>query len=73
MAPCNQLAHVESAKDEATKTIRFIVVEGSGKGDMMCIEIAQLNATTVELGKLAAGDWQLSAEGDTKTINLEVR
>ena len=73
VAPCNQLDHVEIAKDDATRTIRFTVFEGSGPGDMACIDIAQLNATTVDLGTLAAGGWKLSAEGDALEINLDVK
>jgi hypothetical protein len=73
VAPCNQLDHVEIERDEATKTIRFTVIEGSGKGDIACIDIAQLNATTVDVGTLAAGEWTLSAEGDAPAISLEVK
>lgn len=73
VAPCNQLDHVEMARDEAARTIHLTVIEGAGKGDVACIEIAQLNATTVDLGTLAAGAWKLSAEGDAPTISLEVK
>jgi hypothetical protein len=48
------------------------VIEGAGKGDVACIEIAQLSATTVDLGTLAAGEWTLSAEGDAPAIKLQV-
>lgn len=73
VAPCSQLDHVEIAKDDAARTIRFTVIEGAGKGDIACIEIAQLTATSVDLGTLAAGEWKLSAEGDAPTITLDVR
>ena len=73
VAPCNQLDHVDIVKDDAAKTIRLTVIEGSGPGDMACIDIAQLNATTIDLGKLAAGKWKLSAEGDAAEINLDVK
>ena len=73
VAPCNQLDHVEIERDDTARTIRFTVVEGAGKGDIACIDIAQLNATLVDLGTLAAGEWKLSAEGDAPTINLEVK
>jgi hypothetical protein len=72
VAPCNQLDHVAIARDEAARTIRFTVIEGSGPGDIACIDIAQLNATTVDLGTLAAGEWKLSAEGDAPEIHLDV-
>ena len=72
VAPCNQLDHVDIVRDEAAKTIRFTVVEGFGKGDVMCIEIAELRATLVDLGRLASGTWTISAEGDAEAIQLEV-
>lgn len=73
VAPCSQLDHVDIVRDDAARTIRFTVIEGSGKGDIACIEIAQLTATTVNLGTLAAGAWTLSAEGDAPAITLDVR
>lgn len=73
VAPCNQLDHVQYEQDDAARTIKLTVVEGSGKGDIACIDIAQLNATTIDLGTLAAGEWKLSAEGDAPTINLTVQ
>ena len=72
VAPCNQLDHVDIVKDDVAKTIRFTVVEGFGKGDVMCIEIAELRATLVDLGKLASGTWKLAAEGDAPAIELDV-
>ncbi|HJP89820.1 MAG TPA: hypothetical protein VJ850_12365 [Candidatus Limnocylindrales bacterium] len=73
VAPCSQLDHVEIAKDEAARTIKLTVIEGAGKGDVACIDIAQLSATAVDLGTLGAGTWKLSAEGDAPTIALEVK
>lgn len=73
VAPCNQLDRVEIVQDDAAKTIRLKVIEGSGQGDMMCIEIAQLSATAVDLGMLAAGTWTISAEGDAPAITLEIK
>jgi hypothetical protein len=72
VAPCNQLDHVEIDKDDDAKTIRLKVIEGSGKGDMACIDIAQLKATQVDLGDLAAGAWKISAETDAPEIALDV-
>ena len=72
VAPCSALDSVQVDRDEAAKTIRLTVIEGSGKGDVACIDIAQLKATTVDLGKLAAGTWTISAEGDAPAISLEV-
>jgi hypothetical protein len=72
VAPCNALDSVKLAKDEAAKTIRLTVVEGSEPGDQMCIEIAELHAVAVDLGVLAAGTWTISAEGDAPAIKLDV-
>jgi hypothetical protein len=72
VAPCSALDHVELVRDDATKTIRLKVVEGSGAGDVGCIDIAQLSATTVDLGALATGTWAISAEGDAPAIKLDV-
>lgn len=72
VAPCNQLDRVEIEKDDAAKTIRLRVIEGSGQGDVACIEIAELRATTVDLATLASGTWTISAEGDAPAIKLDV-
>jgi hypothetical protein len=58
--------------DKDAKTIKVTVLEGSAGGDVMCIEIAVLKATAVDLGPLAAGTWTISAEGDAPDIALEV-
>ena len=58
--------------DEDAKSIRMTVLEGSAAGDVMCIEIAVLKATAVDLSALAAGTWTISAEGDAEPIKLEV-
>ena len=70
--PCNALDSVQIEKDETARTIKLTVIEGSGRGDMACIDIAQLKATVVDLGKLAAGTWTISAEGDAPSVELEV-
>jgi hypothetical protein len=72
VAPCSALDSVQIAKDDAAKSIKLTVIEGSGEGDVACIDIAQLKATTIDLGKLAAGTWRISAEGDAPAITLEV-
>jgi hypothetical protein len=72
VAPCSQLDSVVIDQDDAAKTIRLTVLEGSGGGDVMCIEIAELHATAVDLGMLAAGTWTISAEGDAPAIKLDV-
>jgi hypothetical protein len=72
VAPCNQLDRVEIERDDAAKTIRLRVIEGSGPGDMVCIDIAELRATTVDLDTLASGTWTISAEGDAPAIKLDI-
>lgn len=72
VAPCSQLDRVEIVQDDGARTIRLKVIEGSGQGDMACIEIAQLSATAVDLGALASGAWTISAEGDAPAITLDV-
>jgi hypothetical protein len=72
VAPCSALDSVKVERDAIAKTIELTVIEGSGQGDVACIDIAQLKATTVDLGKLATGTWTISAEGDAPAITLEV-
>lgn len=72
VAPCNALDSVQVEKDETARTIKLTVIEGSGAGDQVCIDIAQLKATVVELGDLTAGTWTISAEGDAPAITLEI-
>jgi hypothetical protein len=70
--PCNALDSVKIEQDDAAKTIHLTVVEGSGPGDQMCIEIAELHAVAVDLGVLASGKWTISTEGDAPAIKLDV-
>jgi hypothetical protein len=72
VAPCNVLDSVQVDTDEVAHTIKLTVIEGSAPGEMACIDIAQLKATTVDLGKLAAGTWTISATGDAPSVELEV-
>jgi len=72
VAPCNALDSVQVSRDEAARTIKLTVIEGSGRGDVACIDIAQLKATVVDLGVLAAGTWTISAEGSAAAISLEL-
>jgi hypothetical protein len=73
VAPCNQLDRVDVVRDDAARTVRLTVIEGSGAGDIACIDLAELRATTVNLGALAAGRWTISAEGDAPAIPLDVK
>lgn len=69
---CYPTDSVQVDIDEDAKTIRMTVLEGSAAGDVICIEIAVLKATAVDLGALAAGTWKISAKGDAEPIELEV-
>lgn len=69
---CYPTDSVQVDIDEDAKTIKVTVLEGSAAGDVICIEIAVLKATAVDLGALAAGTWTISAEGDAEPIELEV-
>lgn len=71
--PCSSLDSVQIDRDEAAHTIRLTVIEGSAPGDMACIDLAQLKATLVNLGKLAAGTWTITAEGDAPAFELAVQ
>ena len=69
---CYPTDSVQVDIDDDAKTIKVAVIEGSAAGDVMCIEIAVLKATAVDLGALATGTWKISAEGDAEPIELEV-
>ena len=72
VAPCSALDSVQVDKDDDAKAIKLTVIEGAGGGNVACIDIAQLKATTVDLGVLSAGTWTISAEGAAPAISLEV-
>ena len=72
VAPCSALDSVQVAVDESAKTIKLTVIEGSGRGDVACIDIAELKATVVDLGVLAAGSWTISAEGDAPPVTIDI-
>jgi hypothetical protein len=73
VAPCSALDSVQVEKDETAMTIKLTVIEGSGKGDVACIDIAELKATVVDLGVLGPGGWTISAEGDAPAVLLDIR
>jgi hypothetical protein len=70
--PCTQLGDVQVARDDAAKTIRIAVIEGSGGGQVACIDIAQLTATQVQLDPMASGTWTIAAQGDAPAITVDV-
>ena len=68
---CHPLQAVKVDVDEAAKAVKVTVLEGTVP-DMMCIEIAVLKATAVDVGPLAAGTWTISADGEAKPIELNI-
>ena len=69
---CYTTDSVQIARDDAARTIKLTVMEGTNAGDVACIDIALLKSTLVDLGELAAGTWTIFAEGDAPVIMLEV-
>jgi hypothetical protein len=69
---CYPTDSVQVDIDEAARTVKLRVLEGSAGGDVMCIEIAVLKATAVDIGALPAGTWTITADGDAAPIELEV-
>lgn len=72
VAPCTALDSIKVQKDDAARTVHLTVMEGSGPGDQVCIDIAELHAVAVDLGVLASGTWTISADGDAPAIRLDV-
>jgi hypothetical protein len=58
--PCNVLDSVAVSRNGQTITVA--VREGTGKGDTMCIEIAMLKVTPIDLGDLEPGDYTVAAQ-----------
>jgi hypothetical protein len=67
---CYATDSVTVDRDDAAKTLRLTVLEGSNAVDLPCIDIGVLKATVVDLGALPAGTWTISAEGDAPTITI---
>jgi hypothetical protein len=69
--PCNVLDSV--AVSRSGQTITVSVREGTGKGDTMCIEIAMLKVTPIDLGDLEPGDYTIAAlQGPAPAIVVTV-
>lgn len=69
--PCSVL---DSVKVERAGTdIAITPLEGTGDPGAMCIEIAVLKATIVDLGELAAGTYRITApSGDAPALEITV-
>ena len=63
--PCNVLDSVKV--DRSGMDIAISIIEGSSDLDAMCIEIAQLKATIVDLGDLEPGTYTISAPNSDAT------
>jgi len=71
VAPCSVLDSVKVDRGEGT--IALTVIEGSSDLGAVCIEIAMLKATIVDLGELAPGSWTItSPNSDAAPIQLTI-
>jgi hypothetical protein len=70
--PCNVLDSVGVERDATTFTIGLR--EGTGDLNAVCIEIAELKATLVDLGELEPGTYTIQAagEGEAEPITVTV-
>jgi hypothetical protein len=69
--PCNVLDSVRV--DRSDRHISITIVEGSSSRDAMCIEIAMIKATIVDLGDLEPGTWTItSPNGEAQAIEVTV-
>jgi ABC-type transport system substrate-binding protein len=69
--PCTVLDSVAWKRDG--KTITISVREGSGQGDLVCIDIAQYKATLIDLGELEPGEYTVIAgDGNAPPITFTI-
>lgn len=69
--PCTVLDSVAWKRDG--KTITISVREGSGQGDLICIDIAVYKATVIDLGELEPGEYTVIAgEGNAAPITFTI-
>jgi ABC-type transport system substrate-binding protein len=69
--PCTVLDSVAWKRDG--KTITISVREGSGQGDLVCIDIAMYKATLIDLGELEPGEYTVIAgEGNAAPIAFTI-
>jgi ABC-type transport system substrate-binding protein len=69
--PCNVLDSITLQRDGTT--LRLTIREGTTDLDAICIEIAMLKATIVDLGEFEPGTYTVSAFGDVPPVTVEVR
>lgn len=69
--PCNVLDSVKV--DRSGVTISITLLEGTGDPNAMCIEIAVLKATIIDLGDLEPGTWTIqSPDGEAPPITITI-
>jgi hypothetical protein len=69
--PCNVLDSVKV--DRVGNTISITLLEGTGDPNAMCIEIAVLKATIVDLGDLEPGTWTIqSPNGEAPPVTIAI-
>jgi len=69
--PCSVLDSV--AVSRAAQTITVAVREGTGPGEVACIDIAMLKVTAIDLGDLEPGDYTIVAsQGSAPGITITV-
>jgi hypothetical protein len=69
--PCSVLDHVLVVRGDGSFTITLF--EGHGPGNDICIEIAQIKQTQIDLGDLAPGTYSIAdSEGGAAPIEVTV-
>ena len=69
--PCNVLDSVKV--DRVGNTISITLLEGTGDPNAMCIEIAVLKATIVDIGDLEPGTWTIqSPNGEAPPVTIAI-
>ncbi len=68
--PCNVLDSVGVEREGTTFTIGLR--EGTGDPNAMCIELAELKATLVDLGEVEPGTYTIEAAGDDEAEPITV-
>jgi hypothetical protein len=68
--PCNVLAGIDVVRNG--NAFLLTVKEGVGDPNAMCIEIAELHATIVDLGELEPGTYTISAKGEALPVEVVI-
>ena len=69
--PCYALAGVDVTRQGST--INLVVREGTADPNAVCIELAMLKATIVDLGELEPGTYTIHAMGDAPDVTVTVK